>query len=135
MRSMQQENFMTTQKDFDEAGSRAVEMIKEAGIRLTQQEESSIVVTDFELGDIGKEGAQILEWVSTERVCVRLIALLPCSDSSGALSQSVENGSRKRRDHSGSHPARSTYTFRYRQCRERGRYRKAVKNSTGYAMK
>ena len=62
---------------FIEARRKAAAMVREAGIRITPEEEQQIVVNDFELGNLAKEGAQLLEWVATKRVNVRLIVLLP----------------------------------------------------------
>ncbi|MBP7402901.1 MAG: D-lyxose/D-mannose family sugar isomerase [Clostridia bacterium] len=63
--------------EFFEARREAAVMIRAAGIYVGGDEEDRITVTDFELGDLRKEGAQILEWLNTKRVCVRLIALFP----------------------------------------------------------
>ncbi len=63
--------------DFNEARREAAVMFRTAGIYVSGEEEERISVTDFELGDLRKEGAQLLEWLNTKRVCVRLIALFP----------------------------------------------------------
>lgn len=68
---------MSTGNDFIEARKKTAEMIRVAGIKITEKEEPGIVVNDFELGDLASEGAQILEWLNTKRVGIRLIALLP----------------------------------------------------------
>jgi D-lyxose ketol-isomerase len=71
------EVFMTFPIDFEDAGRAAAAMIRDAGIRITPEEERRIVVNDFDLGHLEKEGAQLLEWLNTKRVGVRLIVLLP----------------------------------------------------------
>lgn len=68
---------MTGADLFSETGRRAAEMIRAAGIRITDEEERRIAVNDFDLGHLEKEGAQLLEWVGTKRVNIRLIVLLP----------------------------------------------------------
>jgi D-lyxose ketol-isomerase len=67
----------TRSNEYAKARYRAIKMFKESGINITNDEEQKIIVNDFELGNLEKEGAQILEWLNTERVGVRLIALLP----------------------------------------------------------
>lgn len=64
-------------EEFIETGRRAAAMIRASGIRISDEEERQIVVNDFELGNLAKEGAQLLEWVGTKRVNVRLIVLQP----------------------------------------------------------
>src|SRR5450759_3825910 len=68
--------FMGLSNEFIEARRKAAAIFREAGIRITPEEEQQIVVNDFELGNLAKEGAQLLEWVATKRVNVRLIVLL-----------------------------------------------------------
>ena len=63
--------------EYSEARQEAAIMFRSTGIYVTGEEEERITVTDFELGDLRKEGAQILEWLNTSRVAVRLIALFP----------------------------------------------------------
>jgi len=63
--------------EFSDLRIKAVKMFIESGIKITDEEVEKIIVNDFELGDIAKEGAQILEWLNTDRVGVRLIALFP----------------------------------------------------------
>ncbi len=63
--------------EYSDARQEAAIMFRSAGIYVTGEEEERITVTDFELGDLRKEGAQILEWLNTNRIAVRLIALFP----------------------------------------------------------
>ena len=55
----------------------AAEMIRNAGIFITSEEEDKIAVADFGLGRIEKEGAQILTYFSTDRISAKVIVLLP----------------------------------------------------------
>ena len=65
------------QKEILGAQEEAAEMLRQSGIKITSEEETQIVVTDFDLGNLNKQGAQILEWLNTKRVCVRMIVLFP----------------------------------------------------------
>jgi len=68
---------MSNVNEFIKARCKVAKMLREAGIKITEDEEQKIVVNDFESGNLVKEGAQILEWLNTKRVGVRLIVLLP----------------------------------------------------------
>ena len=52
-------------------------MIRRAGILITDQEAANIEIVDFGLGDLAKEGVQILTLVATERIAVKILALFP----------------------------------------------------------
>jgi D-lyxose ketol-isomerase len=56
---------------------RAAEIIRQAGIRLSHEESARIEVVDFGLGDLEKEGAQILTLVQTSRLSVKILVLFP----------------------------------------------------------
>lgn len=68
---------MITIMERDEGRKLAAELIRAAGIPVSLAEESAIEVTDFGLSRPSVEGAQILTWVQTERIGVKVIALLP----------------------------------------------------------
>ena len=68
---------MITRKEFNGAQKRAAEMIRQAGIFITEEERNRIEVADYSLSHLEKEGAQILTLIETERVGVRVIALFP----------------------------------------------------------
>ncbi len=55
----------------------AAEMIRNAGIFITSEEEDKIAVADFGLSRIEKEGAQILTYFATDRISAKVIVLLP----------------------------------------------------------
>ncbi len=62
---------------FYEARQQAAVLMRSAGIYITGEEEERIVVTDFGLGHLQREGVQYLEWLHTARVAVHLVALFP----------------------------------------------------------
>ncbi|NLG84622.1 MAG: D-lyxose/D-mannose family sugar isomerase [Firmicutes bacterium] len=68
---------MLTRKEYMKARAKAVEMIRGAGIAITEEETENIEVVDFGLGHLAVEGAQILTFFSTARVSVKVIALFP----------------------------------------------------------
>ena len=68
---------MLTRREYDEVQSKASDMIRRSGIRITDEEALTIEVADFGLGNLKKEGAQILTFFCTERVSAKVIALFP----------------------------------------------------------
>jgi D-lyxose ketol-isomerase len=59
------------------AQKRAVEMICQAGIMISEEEADSIEVVDFGLSNLENEGVQVLTLVQTERISVKVLAMLP----------------------------------------------------------
>jgi len=53
--------------------ARAAEMIRRAGITITDTEAKSIEVADFGLSNLEREGAQTLTIVQTERISVKVL--------------------------------------------------------------
>ena len=68
---------MITRSEYEAARARAAELIRSAGIVLTDVEARAIEVADFGLGRLEQEGAQILAVVQTERISVKLLVLFP----------------------------------------------------------
>lgn len=68
---------MITSAEQRQAQQQANELIRKAGIILTEKEQKSIEVADFGLSNLEIEGAQILTMVQTERLSVKLLALTP----------------------------------------------------------
>lgn len=68
---------MITEACMQEAKKRAGNMIREAGIRFSNQELESMDVADFGLSNLWVEGAQILSLLETEKLACRVIALFP----------------------------------------------------------
>ena len=52
-------------------------MIRQAGITIKDAEAASIEVVDFGLSNLEKEGVQVLTLVQTERISVKVLAMLP----------------------------------------------------------
>lgn len=68
---------MITRKEQNAARQRAAEMIRQAGIFLSDRESGAIEVVDFGLGQLEREGLQVVTLVQTERISVKVLALFP----------------------------------------------------------
>ena len=68
---------MLTRAEQTEAQRHAAEMIRRAGIAITDAEANSIEVVDFGLSNLQREGIQVLTLVQTERISVKVLVLLP----------------------------------------------------------
>ena len=68
---------MVRRSDMVKMQKRAAQLIEQAGIRLTEAEIGKIDTVDFGLNHLEIEGAQILTMLQTERISVKLLALLP----------------------------------------------------------
>ena len=68
---------MITRRELQVAQKKAGEMIRQANILITNEEQDRIQVADFGLSRPAKEGAQILTFVETERIAVKVIVLFP----------------------------------------------------------
>jgi len=68
---------MMTREEAAAARSRAAEALFQAGIALTQEEEASIEVADFGLGQLEREGLQLVTYVNTDRYCAKELVLFP----------------------------------------------------------
>ena len=66
-----------TSKQQSAARRRAADMIRAAGLPITDAEAQSIEVVDFGLGRLEDEGVQVLTLVQTERISVKVLALFP----------------------------------------------------------
>jgi D-lyxose ketol-isomerase len=66
-----------TQNEFEDARVRAAEMIRAAGLIITEKESQSIDVADFGLSQLEKEGIQILTYFSTNRISAKVLVLFP----------------------------------------------------------
>ncbi|MGC8833230.1 MAG: D-lyxose/D-mannose family sugar isomerase [Armatimonadota bacterium] len=60
-----------------EAQKRALEYFKAAGIVLTDEEKERIEVAEFGLGNLEREGLEILVYVNTPRYCAKELILFP----------------------------------------------------------
>jgi D-lyxose ketol-isomerase len=61
----------------EEARRRALAMLHEAGIEVSENEASSLEVTDLGLGKLEDTGLQILVYVNNERYCAKELVLFP----------------------------------------------------------
>lgn len=68
---------MITRKEYKEAVWAALEMLRQAGIAVTPEEEKRVEVADFGLNDLKRTGLQILTYVNTSRVCAKELVLFP----------------------------------------------------------
>ena len=68
---------MLTRKEFEAAQKRAVAMIRESGIHITDAEAERIEVADFGLSRLRQEGTQILTLVATDRMAAKIVVLFP----------------------------------------------------------
>jgi D-lyxose ketol-isomerase len=68
---------MITIQEFEAAKIKAAQMIKEAGLFLTPEEEAKIDVADFGLSNLQKEGIQILTYFATDRISAKILVLFP----------------------------------------------------------
>ena len=68
---------MITRKQQIAAQMKAAEMIRQAGIVISDDEAGGIEVVDFGLSNLDKEGVQVLTLVQTRRISVKVLALFP----------------------------------------------------------
>lgn len=68
---------MITREDYESAQRRAADLMRKAGLRISDEEGKSIEVVDFGLGRLEEEGVQVLTLVQTERLSVKVLALFP----------------------------------------------------------
>ena len=68
---------MITRQQQEAARRRAAEMIRRAGIHITDREADGVEVADFGLGRLDAEGVQVLTLVQTERISVKVLVLFP----------------------------------------------------------
>ena len=68
---------MITRSEFKKARMRAADMIREAGIIITEKEGQEIDVADFGLSQLEVEGVQILTYFSTDRISAKVLVLFP----------------------------------------------------------
>jgi D-lyxose ketol-isomerase len=68
---------MITRAEQKMARERAAQMIRESGVRITDEEANKIEVVDFGLSQLDIEGVQVLTLVQTDRISVKVLAMLP----------------------------------------------------------
>lgn len=68
---------MITRDEQLDAQRRAAEMIRAAGITITEDEARSIEIVDFGLSNLEQEGVQVLTLIQTERISIKVLVLFP----------------------------------------------------------
>lgn len=68
---------MITRKQYAEVQKKALELIEKAGLSITPAEREKVAVADFGLGDIYREGIQVLTFFETDRIAGKILVLLP----------------------------------------------------------
>ncbi len=63
--------------ELKEVCSKAIELILEAGIHLTDVDKAKVTAADFGLSNLQKEGIQILTMFDTDRIAGKILVLLP----------------------------------------------------------
>jgi D-lyxose ketol-isomerase len=61
----------------DKVIERTVNMLREAGIVLTQQEQGRLEIAELGLGHLQTEGLQLFTYVNTDRYCAKELILFP----------------------------------------------------------
>ncbi|GAB3023453.1 D-lyxose/D-mannose family sugar isomerase [Natronobiforma cellulositropha] len=61
----------------DDAARRALTLLEDAGIVLTDTERAGLEVADFGFDDLGRVGTQIHTYVNTDRYCAKELVQLP----------------------------------------------------------
>ncbi|HHH76315.1 MAG TPA: D-lyxose/D-mannose family sugar isomerase [Phycisphaerae bacterium] len=68
---------MLTLKQIEEARSKALDILKQSEIAVTQEEAESIEISDYGLGDFKNTGLAIVVYVNTNRCCAKELVMLP----------------------------------------------------------
>src|SRR2546421_7262423 len=68
---------MVTRAEADSARRRAPEMLQQAGIVLSPEEEASIEIADFGLDNLEQEGLELVIYVNNDRYCAKELVLFP----------------------------------------------------------
>ena len=68
---------MITRDQYEAVRARVKEMLSAAGVIITVEEAERIEVADFGLGDLSKQGLQLITYINTDRVCAKELVLFP----------------------------------------------------------
>lgn len=68
---------MLTREQLSKYQKLVLSYLERAQIRLTDREKKNIEIADFGLGELEKEGLQIVTYVNTERCCAKELILFP----------------------------------------------------------
>ena len=66
-----------TEQEIAQRRDEAAELIRKAGIHVTEQERSQIEIADFGLSDFEATGLGVLVYVNTDRCCAKELAMWP----------------------------------------------------------
>lgn len=61
----------------EEAVLRTIAMLRQAGVVLTDEEQSKVEIADMGLGELERTGLQLITYVNTDRYCAKDLVLLP----------------------------------------------------------
>lgn len=68
---------MTDRSTRQEARARAIRMLAEAGVVLTDGEAEGLEIADMGLGELEREGLQLVTYVNNQRYCAKELVLFP----------------------------------------------------------
>ncbi|MFC5650442.1 D-lyxose/D-mannose family sugar isomerase [Paenibacillus solisilvae] len=68
---------MLLRSEVKQAQERTLELFARAGIVLTAEEQSSIEVAGFGLGNLEEQGLELITYVNTDRYCAKELVLFP----------------------------------------------------------
>lgn len=68
---------MTISISREEAKNRAIRMLEQIGVVLTEAEKAKVEVADMGLGELEKSGLQLITYVNTDRYCAKDLVLMP----------------------------------------------------------
>lgn len=60
---------MLTRAEVESARRRSMDMLQQAGVSLSPEEEASMEVADYELGDLENQGLQVVVYENNDRYC------------------------------------------------------------------
>ncbi len=68
---------MITHEQAEDARRRAIAMLREAGIVLTVEEAAGLEIADFGLGELERQGLELVTYVNNDRYCAKELVLFP----------------------------------------------------------
>lgn len=68
---------MITRSQKKKAQERTLEMLKRAGIVLTDEEKNNIEIAEFGLGEMEQTGLELVTYINTDRYCAKELIMFP----------------------------------------------------------
>lgn len=68
---------MITREEYESAREKALKMFEDAGMHINKNEYEEMSVVDFGLSNLKVEGAEIVTYFNTDRICCKILALFP----------------------------------------------------------